>query len=167
LLPKIKLNGISYAVILIFFFLHPINVIARHSVALLQRGERNPQPVVEWVQSEIKDEPAIIMGHDIAYYAVAKSMHTDYLMFNLHHQKFKLDVYENYYILTDDQLPFKNIGTPKVYYTSMINLQHKLDYKLRRIPTYRTMYLYEVNDSSKFLKIKEYLDKANFSVNRD
>ena len=167
LLTQLKLNRTSYAVILLFLMIHPLNVLARHSVALLQREERNPQPLVDWLQTEIGDKKAIIMGHDLAYYAVAKSRSVDYMMFNLNHDKFDLNDYNAFYILTNEQLPIKTTSAPKVYSTSIVNLHHKLDYRLRRIPTYRSMYLYEVRDSNQYLQIKEYLDDANYSVNRD
>jgi hypothetical protein len=60
-------------IILLIAIISTANVVGRHTMALAQRAERNPYPVINWLKQELPqgDTTYLITGSAISYYAMA------------------------------------------------------------------------------------------------
>lgn len=165
-LPKLKENIYAFGFVVLFILIHPANVMARHAMAITQSQERDPKPVLSWLQDELTEEKTLIFGHDIAYYAVAKDRQKDYMMFNLLPTKFDYADYNKVMVLSSDSIMLDEVHFVSKYHSLASRSQSLFKEAFMSKPTYRELYLFEVRSKSAFERCLEFLDERNVSVNR-
>ncbi|MEN8696892.1 MAG: hypothetical protein ABF321_07385 [Bacteroidia bacterium] len=90
-------------IILLIAIISTANVVGRHTMALAQRAERNPYPVINWLKQELPqgDTTYLITGSAISYYAMAPNSSAGYFLENIPPYKYDFDKYEQHLLLLD------------------------------------------------------------------
>lgn len=167
ILSKIKQTENLHWISLALLLLMPFNVMARHLTALAQREQRGPKPVIDWISGELAQQgKTLVIGHDVAYYAIALDPSKQYMMFNLSDAKINWASYDSYYaVLTDSLADYSSRIKSRYVVDKEVGLKFLEPY-FRHLPNYSKMYLYKIPNESEMKMLMKYLDKQNTSVNR-
>lgn len=135
--------------------LSTVDVLSRHAMAIAQRKERNPYPVIEWLQNEVpQNERYLITGHDIAYYAIANDSNGAYFIYNIPPYKYNFENYDRYLIISDSQ--WSGASTISQYQLQSDRLSEMFNSK-----TYKKLNLQEVQSAKEYRIILERMDSNN------
>lgn len=142
-------------------FLSSTDVILRHSMAIIQREERNPYPVLDWLESNLpQNEEYIITGSDIAYYATAQKQNAAYFMYNMPPYTYDFKKFQKHYIISPE--PIKNTLLVAQYRVPSTSLSKKFNSK-----TYCNLYLNLVSSPNEYEKILiEMDDESRIEVSK-
>lgn len=165
-LSRIKLNSYSLGFILLLCLIHPANVMARHAMAIAQQNERDPKPVLAWLNTELENKNCLIYGHDVAYYAVATKRHQDYMMFNLLPPKHNYKDYDEVFFLSSDSSLDQGLLHVSTYHPEETKAPAFLKKLFYGKPTYSSLYLFKLESEEAFDQNLKKLDENNESVNR-
>ena len=128
------------------------DVAVRHTMAIVQHSERDPYPVIEWLDNNLpKDEKFIITGSDICYYATADKKNAAYFMYNMPPYKHDFKAFDHHFIVSSRLV---NTGEHiSSYQVKKSELSKKFNSK-----TYSTLHLYLIEKASDYEKIVIQMD---------
>lgn len=105
-LKYFKLKWVS----LLFLFIVSAPFFFRHGLAILQKRERNPEPFLSFIGSNIKGEgKTLLVGNSIGQYYAGTHKNTDY-MIDFYPQHYQFSQYNQVYFITSDSLNLKSIA---------------------------------------------------------
>ena len=85
-------------------------------LGFLQRAERNPKPVLRWLESQIppgKSEKTLIIGHSIGHYFMMQRRDTNlHVALEIYPQKFRFADYHRVYYLGPKRPELPGISYP-------------------------------------------------------
>lgn len=148
--PNKYLIGI-FTVIVINGF---ISFSARHATAIYQRNERNPEPILTFLNQNIpQNKKTLILGESIGEYYSATHKLCDYGL-DFHPVHFKFSDYENVYFLSKDSIQYsrcKRIST----YKPIQNKIPSIMAKFAKGGTYSNTILWKVESEIEFNRINQ------------
>lgn len=131
---------------------------ARHTMALVQRHERDPKAFATFMDKYISsDKPVLLTGNSLGFYYAASHPHMDY-MIDFYPQHYNFSSYNKIYYITTDSLPLKKLGTYLPEQPQWLIPLRKLVPKGKAV-TYYGNNIYEVNSKEEWDSLfKRYMD---------
>lgn len=147
--------NIAHTALIGLCILSSADVVIRHTMAIVQREERNPYAVIHWLQEELpKEDTYLITGSDIAYYAMAEDTTAGYFLYNIPPYKYDFNKYDRLLLLLDN----KDSACTQLaeYHTTQGKWSKKFGKK-----TYKNLYLQEVKSPLAYAELLQRLDYKN------
>ena len=147
--------NIAHTALLGLCILSCADVVIRHTMAIVQREERNPYAVIHWLQEELpKEDTYLITGSDIAYYAMAEDTTAGYFLYNIPPYKYDFNRYNRLLLLLDNK---DSTCTQLAEYHIVQSYWSKMFGK----KTYKDLYLQEVKSPLAYAELLLELDNKN------
>ena len=125
------------------------DILGRHFMAISQKVERDPYPVIAWLEDALPSDNYLLSGHSIGYYAMDHTKHCGFIVANIPPYHYDFSTYSDFYIVTEKPIDGMNlVGS----YRTERGTTH-FDSK-----TYHSLYLMNTSDRDDYLKILKIMD---------